>query len=175
MKKYTDYNNYFKVACVNHKSLLHNDTTNKRFYPVDIEDVLNGLKISCKEAFMILENPEFKPFDAGSDNFRKIIRGAFVILKEAKIGDNSDRERILDECQVIAEDITSKMINDTKKGNLDKTYPFRIELDLNKVNFNKVGPLMTNMFGWRVEFALNESFNLAFDESKWNNETKFSI
>lgn len=177
--KFSEYINYFKTAAINNKVLAHDPATHHTFYEIDIEDILNALKFQLKNKSMslLIESPEPKPSDEKADNIRKLMPGAFVILQEAKMNSIPDRELILDATQEVAEDIVSKLLNDTKKCKQNATIQPRIIVDINSVRFQKVGPLLTNHFGWRVEFTFNSTFKLGLqlDETKWNNETKFSI
>lgn len=175
--KFSEYISYFRTAAINHKVLAHVDNTHHTFYEIDIEDIINSMKLKNKFMSLLIESPEPKPSDEKADNVRKLMPGAFVILREAKMGDIADRELALDEAQEVAEDLVSKLLNDTKKCKHNASIQPRIIVDVNSVKFQKVGPLLTNHFGWRVEFTFNSTFKLGLqlNESKWNNETKFSI
>lgn len=173
--KYSDYIAYFKTAAVNNKVLAHVENTHHTFYEIDMEDLINGLKMKNKFMSMFVESPETRVYDEKSDNLRKIRIGAFAIMQEAKIGDRASRENVLDDTEEVAEQIVSKMLNDTR-GSRRKNYTPRFNLDIASVRFFKVGPILTNLYGWRVEFTLNDPIknNLMLDESKWNNETLFN-
>lgn len=177
--KYSEYVNYFKTAAVNNLVLAHVDNTHHTFYEVDIIDVVQeSLKFKNKFMSLILECPEKKPADNNSDNIRKHTTGAFAIIKEAKKGDHTDRQIVLDDTEEVSEEIVSKILNDARWHLQNPLYPWKLKgFDLNSVRFYKIGPLFTNHYGWRVEFTFNDTFknNLQLDITKWNSETKFSI
>lgn len=175
--KFSEYINYFKTVAINNKVLAHDPVTHHTFYEIDIEDILNSMKLKNKYMSLLIESPEPRPADEKADNIRKLMPGAFVILQECKLNDIANRELILDNTQEVAEDIVSKLLNDTKKSKQNTLIQPRIVVDINSVKFQKVGPLLTHHFGWRVEFTFNSTFKLGLqlDVSKWNNETKFSI
>lgn len=175
--KYSQYIAYFKTCAINHKVLAHVENTHHTFYEIDIENILNGMKLKNLYTSMLVERPEVRVYDEKSDNIRKIITGAFVILKEAKMGDFLSRENAMDECEEIASDIVSKLLNDTKKTKQSSAYTPRVVVDSNSIKFQPIGPILTNHYGWRVEFAINSTFNIGLhlDINKWNNETPFNI
>lgn len=175
--KHSEYINYFKTCAINNKVLAHDEANHPTFYEIDIEDILNAMKLKNKHLSLLIESPEAKPYDEKSDNIRKLKTGAFVIIREAKMGDTVDKELALDETEEVAEQVISKMLNDTRKSKQSTAFTPKINLDVNSIRIQKVGPILTNHFGWRVEFTLNSTFNLGLqlDETKWNNETKFSI
>lgn len=175
--KYSEYVEYFKTACINNKVLAHVDNTHHTFYEVDILDIaLESLKFKDKHLSLLLESPTKRAGDNDSDNIRKYVTGAFAILQEAKIGDQTHRRSVLDATEEVAEEICSKLLNDAKKHLQNSSHPWKLKgLDVNSFRIYKIGPVFTNHYGWRVEFTLNDRFsnNLHLDESKWNNETKF--
>ena len=174
--RFSQYIAYFKTVATNHKLLAHVDKTHHTFYQIDIEDILNGLAMKNKDLSILIECPETKTQDEKSDNIRKLKQGAFLILKEA-INDNmADREAILDLTEEVAEDVVSKLMNDTRKSRLPGAMQPKINVDANSIRIQKVGPILTNHFGWRVEFTLNSTFSngLQLDVTKWNSETKYT-
>lgn len=174
---FTDYINYFTTAAANHKSLLHT-VNDPHFYEIEIDDLINGQRFEGTGINMLLESYEAKPTDQLSDNIRKMLNGAFLILREADVGNIADRNLALDECFEIAEDMVSKMMNDTRSTKQSRSsYPYPINVESGSFRFQKAGPLLTNLFGWRVEFTINDTWKngLQLDPSKWNNETKFNI
>lgn len=175
---FSNYIAYFKTAAVNHKELLHVDDTNVTFYRMDIEEVLTGLRYKLKSKSLILESPEKNTRDAFSDNPRKIITGAFLIVGPVKKNDFTDEVAVLDKCEEISEDILSKIVNDCSKFKRNSSWTGAIKgFDPNSIRSQKVGPLFDNFYGWRTEFQINQTHrnNLKLDASKWNNETAFTI
>ncbi len=175
---FSDYIAYFKTAAINHKLLLHVDNTNVTFYRMDIEEVLTGLRYKLKTKSLILENPEKNTRDLLSDNPRKIITGAFLVIGPVKKNDFADEVTVLDKCEEISEDILSKIANDCSKFKRNPNWARAIKgFDPNSIRSQKVGPLFDNFYGWRTEFQIIQTYrnNLKLDASKWNNETAFTI
>lgn len=178
-----DYISYFETAAINHKLLLHNNgaapgsTKRITFYEIDIEDILKALKLDNKYMSLLLESPEYRPSDAKSDNIRNHTTGAYVVVEEVIMGDKVDRRNKLEATRKVAQQIIAKIINDNKRFSTKRTGPEIKGFDVNSVRFQKVGPILTNHYGWRVEFTFNDTFEnqLQLDEADWNNETKFSI
>ena len=174
---FLDYIEYFRVAATNNKILAHTEA-HKAFYEIDIEDILNAMKLDDNNMAMLIECPEYRTNDGKSDNLRKMTTGAFVIVQEVEKGNITDRGIKLNETYVVAEQILAKMINDQKKYSINKAHPYVIkDFDPNTVYMQKVGPILSNHFGWRVEFTINDQFtnNLQLDQNNWNNETLFNI
>lgn len=177
--RFSEYYNYFETVAINHKQLLH-DPGAKRytFFSIDMVDFISDFRNKVQQTALYLETYEFSASDQKSDNIRKEMRGAFLILKGTKPGDKTERNSILEETESVAIDVISKMINDAKKKAQDPSYNFPIKgFDVNNCQWQKIGPEWTTHYGWRVEFTFNQTFpnGLFLDESKWNNETKFSI
>jgi archaellin len=178
---YAEYIDYFDTAARNNKKLLHESISNpkrKAFYQIDIIDIANGAKFDMVDMCLMLECPEIRLVDQKSDNLRQYINGAFLVIQEVKKGDIVDKKTVLNNTLIVSEQIVAKMINDNKKSLQNKNYtPVMRGLDTSSFHWQKVGPELSNHFGWRCEFILNQSFtnNLQLNEADWNHETKFSI
>lgn len=175
---FTEYVNYFKTAAINHKVIAHNPPTVNSFYRMDIEEVLNGLRTKLSSVSLILENPEVYTEDMLSDNRRKLWRGAFLIIKQAKRNDFDDEALVLNDTMEIGEEVLSKMVNDAQKYRSNKSYTPAIGgFDPNRVRYQKIGPIFDNYYGWRFEIEFNQPHKngLRLDASKWNNETAFTL
>jgi len=176
--KFVDYIDYFRNAAINHKQLLHDTNGKVSFYRMDIEELLSGLRTNLKSISLIIESPEKRTQDLLSDNPRKVITGAFLVIGPVKKNDFNDEVSVLDKTEAITEDILSKIKNDCSKYRRDSSWPRVIKgFDPSTIRSQKVGPLFNNFYGWRTEIQINQTYsnNLILDESNWNNETKFSI
>lgn len=177
--KFAEYIAYFQNAATSNKAIAHGSDGRKTFRRIDIEEVLTGLKADMNgQICMFLENPEIRTLDALSDNQRKLMTGAFLILQQADKIDIGKQETALDQCLEVSEQVLSKMMNDARKSLQDKTHPWKLKgFDPNTVSMEKVGPVFGYFYGWRVQFTLNQPFPgiKALDESKWFDDTKWNI
>lgn len=164
----TEYINYFKTAAQNHKDILHVDGSDEHFIKINVQEVISKIKTTIKFPVVAIEMPEIGTVDQLSDNVRDLFEGAFVILKPANLTDYDAQFTVISECLEICNDFRSKMVNDRRKNILK-------HLDVNSFRFSEVGPVYNNLFGYRLDFRLNEPANVFLDEDKWNDETKFSI
>lgn len=174
----TDYINYFRDAAISNKLIGHTLNGKESFHRFDFEQVLGKVKSNFVGVNLIIEPPTYRASDALSDNPRKNLNGAFLIVKTAKKGDDADEVNSITITESIAWQLVAKMRNDVKKYNLDKSHPNKLTgLDLNSINMEDVGPIYGNSFGWRVNFIMNQSFtnNLVLNDADWYNDTKFSI
>lgn len=176
---FIEFISYFETVAINNKVLAHAPNAPiKRitFYEIDIDTILNAVRLDLKYTSMLIECPEFKPDDGKSDNIRDMSTSAFLIVKEVIIGDIVSRRNALDETLTVARQVVSKMLNDSKKARLNMANSIMKDFDVNTARFFKVGPICNNLYGYRVEFTLNQRFskNLQLDESEWDNETKYT-
>lgn len=175
---FSEYVDYFRTCAINHKVIAHNPPTVNSFYRMDIEEVLNGLRAKLASTSLILENPELFYDDLLSDNKRKIWRGAYLIVKQAKKNDFDDETQVLSDTLTIGEEVLSKLFNDSQKHRKNNTYTPAIgTFHPERVRIQKVGPLFDNYYGWRFEIEFNQAANrsLRLDATKWNSETEFTI
>lgn len=167
---------YFRTAAVNNKRLAHDATSHPTFYEIDIEQILSATKLESVDMSMLIECPEYRPSDAKSNNIRKMTTGAFLIVQEVEISNIQDREAKLNETFIVAEQVVSKIVNDEQIFKINRSHPNVIKgFDPNSLYFQKVGPIVGNHYGWRVEFAINDTFTngLQLQASEWNNETPY--
>jgi hypothetical protein len=172
--KFSDYIAYFETAAINHKVIAH-DPNNDHHTFYRLEDILNGMSLKNKHLCLVVETTATKPNDEKSDNIRKLKTGAFAILQYVTKDDVAALDAAFDLTEEVAEDIVSKILNDTRKSKSVTKPPIPIQVDVNTINITPMGPMLDNHYGWKVEFTINSRFSngLQLDESKWNNETKF--
>ena len=163
----TELENYFETLATNNIAISHSPS-NKRFATLTMHEVLNGMKTGLKDIFLYLELPEIRPADLLSDNTRKIYDSAVIITKPVKSGDVEQEKEVMRDLEEIVDQIISKLKNDRHKYILN-------HLDINTIRVVPVGPVFDNRHGWRINFQLNEPQSYFLDETKWINETKFTI
>lgn len=162
------YADYFETIATNNKLIGHvagSDDT-KRFYALDIEEVLTGQRRNFTGYSLILENMESNFFDGLSDNVREYQQAAFSVVKnyDARGTSHSALITILDEAYKIVKQIQSKIYKDRKNRVFSG-------LDINSFHLHKVGPILTSAYGYRCTFQFNEPAWLKFIPADWNNET----
>lgn len=161
------YNNYFETVATNNKLIGHvaADENNKRFYALDIEEVLTGLRRNFTGYSLLLENMESNFADGLSDNIREYQQAAFSIVKNYDVrADGHDALiTILDTAYNIAKQVLTKVRKDYRNRVLSG-------LDINSFHLHKVGPILTSAYGYRCTFSFNQPAGLAFVPAQWNNE-----
>jgi hypothetical protein len=176
---FAEYVAYFEALAISNKAIGHTHEGRKSFRRIDIEEVLNGAKADMDgEVCMFLESPEIRTYDGLSDNPRKLMYGAFLIMKQADKGDYESQIAALDTCMQVSEQALAKIYNDVKKKTQSKLHPWNIAgFDPNSVQFEKVGPVFGYYYGWRMQFTINQTFSnrLVLNDAEWYNDTKFSI
>ena len=172
--KFSDYITYFEMAAINHKVIAH-DPNNDHYSFYKLEDILNGMSLKNKHLCMLVESTETKTDDEKSDNLRKMKTGSIAILKPVKPDDVADLMTVLDLTEEVAEDIASKILNDTRKSKSTTKPTIPIIVEPSSIRITPLGPMLDNHYGWKVAFTINSRFSngLQLDENKWNNETKF--
>jgi hypothetical protein len=169
---------YFEGVAVSNKIIGHTHNGDVKFRRIDIEEVLGDLKTNMSGLSMFLENPELRVVDGRSDNYRQEWQGAFLILNKIKPGDINAQISVLNQTLTVCEQILAKIKNDAAKESMQANYAWPIKgFDFNSVRINKVGPVFTTWYGWRLTFTLNQTFNngLILQNNEWYNDTKFTI
>lgn len=177
--KIKEYVDYWEKAARSNKRIAHNPENNvNRFRRMNVDEILTDQNTDLKEKTMILENPEFRLFDALSDNPRKMITGGLLVIAEYEKGNFDDEIEKLAEMEIVAEQMLAKVRNDAKKYNINPKYPFKIKgIDLNSIRVNKVSNLFGYWTGWRIEFTFNQTFDnqLILKNEDWTDDTAFAI
>ena len=174
------YRNYFEKLARQNIALSHNPEQGKKSYmDILIDDVVNQVSYDLTGICLFLEKPTIKPYDALSDNPRKIFNGGFLIMEPFKnSGDPDEKNLILERTEELTEDIISKIKNDQKLANNNKFYEFPIKgFDLNTVYTESVGQIFNDWYGWRTSFSINQTYrnNLILDASKWRTDKPSKI
>ncbi|MES2590906.1 MAG: hypothetical protein V4608_03390 [Bacteroidota bacterium] len=171
----SDYKAYAEQCATRNKSIQHTPTS-KHFTVFTAEDALSELK-SIKSPVLAAELPRIRLGDSLSDNVHTIMDGAFLIIKKAKQGDSTEVITAYEEMFVIAMQVLTKIKNDRSFANEPgRSSPEKLikNLRLQDVSIVDVGPVFDSYYGWRIDFPFQSTINLELDESKWDNEIKFS-
>jgi len=157
--RHLDYTTLFRTAAEKHVDLRHS-ATEMHFgrlvlsgWPItqlDIGELLNAQKTKIRLPILLLESYDARYVTNGADNIRKQTKGALIVLdKVAATGkDYDDRDRVLDRCEQIGEDVLSYAIEHYRK--------LKLKLDVNTISSEKVGPINAELWGVRFDFQLPE-------------------
>lgn len=166
MKNITEYEAYFKDMAVKHADIIHDDESNKHFYLADISEILTELRSGFSDYVVIVESYEGYGSDNRSSFLSKEKTGAFMLLKNVSSRSkvNMDKNAALTWTEEVGWQFIAKMYNDS----ITIGHTFYGLFDLNTVNFQKVGPLYDDYYGWRFEFSWTDKQNIRYDATKWN-------
>src|SRR5688572_29145943 len=108
---HSEYVDYFRDIAVHHKLIAHSEQ-NKRFYRMNIEEVLSALKTKLEyvnKAALVIQSYEKSIDDFYSDNLRDVKNGLFMVVKKVNDRDFNHEETISAETELITYSILSKM------------------------------------------------------------------
>ena len=162
---FNEYVSYFESIARSLVAIGHTDDK-KHFYRLEFEDVLTALPAKITWPAMILEGYDIHFIDNRSDNVLKIRTGAFIIMdKVANIQDFDSIHAVYDKCEVICDDIISKMYSDkqTRQHKVVKDF------DLSKVEIILIANDVEGAYGMRVSFPIVNTHDIEVNPSKWNN------
>lgn len=142
----------------------------KDFYIMDINEAMIALKSDMNFPAMVL-NSLTGSFDAPNmDNTLDRIRGGFFIIDQLEsIDDFAGEMQILENTKRIGTEIIARMLYDKNKCELRavKAIP---GFHPRSVKYEMLGHLFDSCFGFNFTFELISCLDLAYDESKWDNE-----
>jgi hypothetical protein len=147
MADISSYIEYFRRLAAEHKEI-------NGFYMMDINEILDGLRLTVKYPVLILENISGKYLAANLDNPLEVISGGFLIIDHLPNPDDFQGELvIIDRMKQIGHQLIARMLHDHVKCELlaEKAIP---GFDLNSVTFEVCGPVFDNDFGLLFSFQL---------------------
>ena len=161
---FAPYSAYFESLA---KRLVDIGHTNARpkFCRFNIEEVIDGLAtdLDTTTPVLLLESFEGRFFDNGSDQAFDEQAGAFLIMQQAGASDFAAQNAIIDR----AKRIGRKMIARLRKDSRRQVPGALSQFDLSKVEYQKVGPVFDNCYGYRFTFSWEEPTALVVDEADW--------
>lgn len=148
-----------------HPQLLHVAGSNDVFFIDDIGEIITNLRSKIKDKAMIVEDYEAFGSDNGSDFKSKGKIGAFMIIKKvpAKTTTRSHITQALSWAEDIGWQVIARMDRDAEDPN-HILYRF---FSLNNVEFQKVGPIYDNFYGYRFTFTWTDPEEVRYDPDKW--------
>lgn len=157
------YKDYFEAIAKSNIAIAHSGS-NKRFFALDIEELLTSFKADFTGYGLIIENFDVSFFDHKADNTRQMPSCGFSVVKiyDRRNNLNEDLVHLKDETYKIVEQIISKIRKDYRDRVLSG-----LELDSFRIMW--VGPIAGNCYGHRCTFNFNQpATGIVYDESKWS-------
>lgn len=161
------YIDYFRQLAVKHKDLLHDPATEDgngspgdcHFSRWNALDLVTGMRTSVGKTVLLLELYEQVLKSENVFNVQGGYMGAFTIVDEAKQNDPLEEERAYAFAEQIMLDILNKIWHDHYGDTKNLcTSPFKF-FEMNSIEIIPVGPVLTNAYGWRVQFHFTFSQN----------------
>lgn len=167
-----DYTTLFRTAAEQHVDLRHSATemhfgrlilTGWPLTKLDIDELLNAQKAKIRLPILLLESYDARyTTGSGADNVRKVPTGAIIVLDQVGAGDYDLRDKVIDTCERIGEEVLGYAIEQYRKKS--------IKLDTGTISSEKVGPIgSAKLWGVRFDFQLPELANkpLAYKADKF--------
>lgn len=162
------YTDYFLDVATRLKDIGHTEAK-ERFTRFNIEEVFSGLrsKIDLNNFCLCLESFEGS---LSANNANQVFDnniGAFVIVKNCQIDNFVMETQICDQAKKIGLKVVAKMVYDVElryKG----LVPVALKnFDISSVQYEKVGPVFDNCFGYRFTFLTYDSLTLVHNPNDY--------
>jgi hypothetical protein len=130
------------------------------FYTGGVNEIQQSILSDLSYPCLWLESPSVPMSGIGRDNENVMFMGAFVILINCDPNDFALKRSLQQQAFVIACDVISKMKEDYINRDLNIDPSFTLDpID---------SMLIDSCAGYRVEFKINNSFSICYDDSKWS-------
>lgn len=168
---FSEYCDYFEDLATKAKAIAHTSEA-PRFAILDIDDILSTQRtgLDFTNPVLILENPEGE-LGWIHNQLSDVKYGAFHILKNVPRNDPEKKRAVMDECMILGRQIISRMQYEKTSQHKDADSPYPVMLRffvLDRLKYNKIGPLFDSCFGWRFEFQFAKQTPLPFDSDEWS-------
>lgn len=166
---------YFEAVATNHKQILHS-AQNKRFFGIDLSDLVNSLKHIGATPCLALERPFYST--GGQYANVRLIKNAAIMIFDRYTDplDYARIETVYNTCYQIAEDVIAKMIKDAKV--YDETAADYLLPGLNPSTFSiepiPLGYADGGLTGVRLSWQFSAGLE-RFDADKWNDEDDYAL
>lgn len=138
------------------------------FYVMDINEPLAALRSDIKYPALILNSLAGNLRVPNADNTLDNLNGGFLIIKHLdNIDDFVTEMDILSDMKQIGVDIISRMIYDKKRCE-PLAQKSIAGFDPNSVQYEMMGPVFDNDFGFMFSFKIISSISLGYDPNKWD-------
>ncbi|MGB0521431.1 MAG: hypothetical protein ACPGJS_00655 [Flammeovirgaceae bacterium] len=159
-----EFVSYFEDVAIMLKDICH-DPTNHIIRFARMEEVLN--KIRSELEFvpgMVIKNEAGSIQGLGKGNLTEMHRCSFMILQQCANDDYTVYQQAFHETFVIGRKVLAKMTKDKIE-----CVGIMLNLDLNSITWQKIGPVYDNCYGYEFHFSLTEKAGCAYtyNENDW--------
>lgn len=152
---------YFEQMATKNLAIGHTPEL-PRFVRFNIEEVLKGLraKLDLSHFCLLLEAPEGMLADNGADQVwdQQII--SYMVLRQVEANDFAEERATVAQARKICLSILSRLLMEGQFGDMD--------IVNNPVEYEKVGPVFTNCYGYRYTFTASDPISLRYLSTEWN-------
>ena len=159
-----EFVNYFREIATQLKAIDH-EPSSERIRFARMEEVLNRVRADLMfEPGMVIKNESGTVSGLGSNNLLEYHQCAFMILRKCDNEDYAAYQAAFEECFTIGRKILAKMLQD-KRANVG----IMRALDLKSTNWQKIGPVYENCYGYEFMFSLNQKAgcDYLYNENDW--------
>lgn len=152
---------YFGQLATNYVPISH--TTQKpRFGRFDLDEMNTKLRegIDVTNFCLLMETPTGGLEDNGGDGYFDNQDLAFWIVKQVPLNNYKQERDTLHEARQHGTQLVLKCWREM---------PGADRIDLSKVEYDKVGPVFGNCYGYRFSFMLPDTLDMSEDASLWKN------
>jgi hypothetical protein len=158
------YTDYFLDIATRLKEIGHTEAR-KRFTRFNIEEVFSGLRstLDLNNFCLCLESFEG---NLGANNYDQVFDNntcAFMIVKNCGNDNFVMETQICDQAKVIGMKVVAKMAFDAERRQRGLAPVALKNFDINSVQYEKVGPIFDNCFGYRFTFQVYDSLPLVYN------------
>ncbi|MBC6698089.1 hypothetical protein [Hymenobacter sp. BT190] len=156
-----DIEEYFELMATKLKEIRHTPAL-PRFVRFNIEEVLKGLRhnLNMTSYCLLLEAPEGVIDDNQADQFWDNQVVSYMVLRQVELNDFAAERATVAEARKIGVKILTRILSDERFG--------EVNLAEDPVEYEKVGPVFNNAFGYRISFTAKDPISLAYKSSDWD-------
>jgi len=157
---------YFKTIAEKHKSILHNDATNKAFFEefsstkilFDNADFLQQMRTASNTIMVVQFNGDIN-YAQGIDNNNRTFYGAIFLLKKIKINDFENIKKARTDLISIWDDIFAKIKNDISYASIVIRSP--------DAQISAIGMIADNYFGIAINLSYEQVICSFYNSDIW--------
>lgn len=157
--KYSEIVAFFEELAEKHVLIKHNADDSKHFYRMDLDEFVSGVG-GFEDYNLLLEEIPFKIDGSKRDNSIKTREISFIVAKNLKEKSKSNISTAFDECEVIVDDILSKL-NEAREI-FSATV---ISFDENSIEVMPVSD--GKNFGYRCTIDIKSPYNFVVNPNNW--------
>jgi hypothetical protein len=156
-----DIEEYFELMATQLKEIRHTPAL-PRFVRFNIEEVLKGLRhnLNLTNFCLLLEAPEGTIDDNRGDQCWDNQVVSYLVLRQVEVNDFAGERATVAQARQIGVKILTRILQDARFGDVD--------LAEDPVEYEKVGPVFNNAFGYRISFVAKDPISLVYEEDDWD-------